>query len=73
MGCHALLQRIFLINPPGIELVTPVAPALQADSLLLGHCRENLVPGKLKKENGVDRHESQICAIGFDSFLLGRD
>jgi len=33
---------------PGIELVSPVAPALQADSLRLSHCGENLVPGKLR-------------------------
>ena len=32
VGCHALLQRIVLINP-GIESTSPVVPALQADSL----------------------------------------
>ena len=34
-GCHALLQGIF--PDPGIELESPVAPALQADSLPLSH------------------------------------
>ena len=35
VGCHALLQGIF--PDPGIELESPVAPALQADSLPLSH------------------------------------
>ena len=35
MGCHALLQGIF--PTPGIEPVSPAAPALQVDSLPLSH------------------------------------
>ena len=35
MGCHALLQGIF--PTPGIEPVSPAAPALQMDSLPLSH------------------------------------
>ena len=35
VGCHALLQGD--LPNPGIEPTSPVAPALQADSLLLSH------------------------------------
>ena len=31
VGCHALLQGIFLDPGPGMEPVSPVAPALQVD------------------------------------------
>ena len=33
VGCHALLQGIFLDPGPGMEPLSPVAPALQVDSL----------------------------------------
>lgn len=33
---------------------------------------ENLVLGKLKKEDGVGKSEGQIHAVGFDSVLLER-
>ena len=35
VGCHFLFHGV-LLNP-GIESVSPVAPALQTDSLPLGH------------------------------------
>ena len=35
VGCHFLLQGIFLTQ--GCEPASPVAPALQMDSLLLSH------------------------------------
>ena len=41
VGCHALLQGIFLTQE---EPTSPVAPALQADSLSLSH------QGSLKKK-----------------------
>ena len=42
VGCHSLLQGIFptpgsKLPNPGIEPMSPVSPALQADSLLLSH------------------------------------
>ena len=35
MGCHFLFQGIF--PDPGIEPVSPAAPVLRVDSLLLSH------------------------------------
>lgn len=42
--------------------------------ILMGRTHgENLVLGKLKKEDGVEKLEGRIHAIGFDSLLSGRD
>ena len=42
VGCHALLQGIFLT--PGSEPVFPVVPSLQVDSLLLSYQGNPKIP-----------------------------
>ena len=52
MDCQALLQGTFL--DPGIKPVSPMAPALQADSLLLSHWESPLHPCYLPTDEQME-------------------
>ena len=57
MGCHFLLQGIF--SNPGIEPMSPVSPALQADPLPLSS------QGKPVNFNGFDMGKSSLSPMAW--------